>query len=164
LIIIIAACKNTLAQNKIGCVYSDNIIQMMPEVAEANIVLKKFQDSLANSAAEMEKAFNKKMQDWYMVCNGGMPWPDSIKWLRRKEIIEGVQQIQNANEIYQELAKRKADQMFIIIKNKFNDVAKKVADENGYRYVLDLSDEHLQFMPLPPYDDITDLILCKLNL
>jgi len=52
------------AQNKIGCVYSDNIIQMMPEVAEANIVLKKYQDSLANSAAAFEKAFNKKMQDW----------------------------------------------------------------------------------------------------
>jgi Skp family chaperone for outer membrane proteins len=137
---------------------------MMPEIGEANIVLKKYQDSLSNAASELEKAFNKKMQDWYIVCNEGMPWPDSIKQLRRKEVIEGVQQIQSTDKICQELAKQKAHQMFIIIKNKFNDVVKKVAEENGYRYVLDLSDEHLQFMPLPPHDNITDLVLCKLNL
>ena len=165
LILVIVTSKNIIAQSKIGCVYRDNIIALMPEVTKANTILKQYQDSLVNETEKLEETYNKRMKDWYYGCHDlGYPLPDSIRQRRREETIEMITKIQNAGNICQELAKQKAAELFSPIQNKFNDVVKQVAKENGYRYVFDFSDVRVQFLPLPAYDNITDLILCKLNL
>ena len=75
-----------------------------------------------------------------------------------------IQAIQNANAVIQLLVEKKTALLSTGIHNKLQQIIKQAATKHGYTYVLDLSSEGLQFLPLPPYDDITAIVTVELAL
>jgi outer membrane protein len=164
LVVVMATCKNTAAQNGIAVIASDKVIAQMPEVAVANAILKRYQDSLLNISKQLEETYNKKTSSWNSWHNEDFNITRNSRQEIIMEISKMITAIRNANEMSQTLTVQKAAELFSAIKNKLKDVVKLVAKENGYAYVLDISNEHLLYLPLPAYHDITDLVLCRLNL
>jgi Skp family chaperone for outer membrane proteins len=167
LIILILWCNNLVAQNRIAAVNSDTLISRMPETAKANIVLQQYQDSLYKAAKKLEEEYDKITQEWSREhCHdcSSFGLTDSARKAKREAMISMIQAIQNANGVIQLLVEKKTALLSTGIHNKLQQIAKQVATKHGYTYVLDLSSERLQFLPLPPYDDITAIVTVELAL
>lgn len=51
--------------------------------------------------------------------------------------------------------------MFEVITKNFKGSLKKIADENGYGYVIDTNADSSLLFPLPLCDDITPMVIAK---
>jgi len=164
-LLLVLISNHIAAQDKIGVVDIDKVIDIMSETKLANISLVKFQDSLQKEYEALEKkiqeAANKYNND--TLCHMFVTDPE-LAVIERRTITQDIVKFMSLQEEHQMLLKKKAAATFDLVKNKIIGVIKKIAGDNGYNYVLDFSDQRLQYLPLPKYDNITDLILCKLNL
>ena len=154
--------KSITAQSKIGAVNTNTVFNKMVEAENLNDILKRYQDSLSAVAIEKEKILNEQILRSY--CHDCPPLPDSIKKKKRQELIEEVKGISNFYEQVQSLCAKRSEELITPLKKRLKDVVRQIAAENNYYYVLDMSDEHLSFLPLPPYDNVTELVLVRLNL
>ena len=156
---------NVQAQNKTACINQDEVINRMPEVTVANRILKQFQDSLQQDFQKQQDAYNQKMNKWVQTCGDLLtPVPDSTRAKRRQEAIDETIKLSEFNNTVQQLINKKAADIFNPIWDKFKTELKKVADENGYTYVIDLCAENTLPFPLPPCTDITALVITKWGL
>jgi hypothetical protein len=136
----------------------------MIEAENLNAILKSYQDSLYHLAVQKEKEFDERMGAWITRCYDCHPVPDSTLNKMREQFIEQITLVRNFTEQIQVLCQNKSNQLLSPLKLRLKDTVQQIATVNNYYYVLDTSDEHLSFLPLPPVDDVTDQVLCKLNL
>jgi outer membrane protein len=153
------------AQNRVACIDQDEVIGRMPEVAVANRILRQFQDSLQQDFQQQQDAYNQKVNQWIKTCGDLLtPVPDSTKAKRRQEAIDQTLKLSEFNNTVQQLITKRAAELFNPILNKFKTELKKITDENGYTYVIDLCAENTLPFPLPPSTDITALVIAKWGL
>jgi outer membrane protein len=129
------------AQNKIGYISTEDLISDMPEAEKADNDLKQYQADLTQQGQDMMKDL-------------------SMKEIKRAELIDLYQKVQNWNQQAQEMYQRKAQDMIAPLRNKALDAIKAVAKESGYTYVLDIN----SVIVAPPGDDILPLVKKKLGI
>lgn len=156
--------KSITAQYKIGTVNTNVVFNKMIEVENLNDILKRYQDSLFQVATQKEKDLDEQTRAWSGNCDDCPPPPDSIKKKTRQKLIEQITANMNFRELIETLCKNKSDELINPLRKRLKDAVRQIAAENNYYYVLDMSDEHLSFLPLPPCENITELVLCRLNL
>ena len=164
LTLLLLIMHSTAAQYKIGTVNTSVVFNKMIEAENLNAILNKYQDSLYQIGLQREKEFDERMSAWIRNCDDCPPLPDSIRKKIRKQFIEQTMAVRNFYDQIPVLCKNKSKQLLQSLKYQLKEVAQQVVATGNYYYVLDISDEHLSFLPLPPVDDITDQVLCKLNL
>jgi outer membrane protein len=151
------------AQDKIGGVNMDKLMERSPETKKAIAMLKKMQDSLQieynQLAKEINEATNKFAKD--TLCRMFVPDPEKTI-NERKKIADDVTRFMSLNETHQNLLKAKADTIFTAIRNKLKESLKTIANENGYCYILELFEDSK--LTLAFYDDITEFVIVKLGL
>ena len=86
----------------------------------------------------------------------------SMKEIKRNELVEMYQKVQNWNQIAQDKYNQKAQEKIAPIRTKAFDAIKAVAKEKGYGYILDASTNVL--LVAPPGDDIMSLVKAKLGI
>jgi outer membrane protein len=86
----------------------------------------------------------------------------SMKEIKKNEIIELYQKVQNWNQIAQDKYNQKAQEEIAPIRAKAFDAIKAVAKEKGYAYVLDASTGAI--LVSPPGDDLLPLVKTKLGI
>ena len=124
------------AQTKIGYVNTDDVIAAMPQTDTANKQLQEFQQSLADQYNDLEAEANEKSAKF---IKDSATLSESMKLIKREEILKLYQRIQNYNTEAQEKAKQAAQQKFAPIQQKAMEAIKAVAKKNGYSYVLDIN-------------------------
>jgi outer membrane protein len=124
------------AQNKIGYVNTDEVIAAMPETDKANKELQEYQESLGKQYDDLQQEANEKSEKF---IKDSVTMNASMKEIKRKEIIDLIQKVNNFQQEAQDLTKRKAQEKFAPIQQKALDAIKAVAKKNGYTYILDVN-------------------------
>jgi len=148
---------NASAQTKIGYISTDELIGVMPEAEKADADLKNYQGELAQRGQDLMKDLGVK--DSLFVKDSAKLTP-TMKDIRRKELIEMYQKVQNWQNEAQEMYNQEAQKKIAPIRTKALDAIKTVAKENGYAYVLDVN----SVIVAPPGDDILTLVKKKLGI
>jgi len=145
------------AQTKIGYISTDELIQSMPEAIKADAELKEFQQGLAQQYQDLSAELNSK--DSAFIADSVKLSP-SMKEIKRKELVELYQRVQNYQQESQEQYQAKANEKIGPIREKALNAIKAVAKENGYAYVI--TEENLLVMP--PEGNILPLVKTKLGI
>ena len=145
------------AQNKIGYISTEDLISEMPEAEKADNDLKQYQADLAQQGQDMMKDLS--MKDSLFVRDSSK-LSASMKEIKRGELIDLYQKVQNWNQQAQEMYQRKAQEMITPLRNKALDAIKAVAKDNGYTYVFDIN----SVIVAPPGDDILALVKKRLGI
>ena len=145
------------AQNKIGYISTDELISVMPEAEKADAQLKEYQTALAEQGQDHMK--NLSAKDSAFV-KASLKLTPSMRDIKRKELIELYQKVQNFQNEAQEMYQAEAQRKIAPIRDKAMAAIKDVAKENGYSYVLDVN----AVIVAPPGDDLLPLVKKKLNI
>ena len=147
----------TATAQKIGYINTDELIQVMPEAIKADADLKDYQAALAQRYQDLSAELNTK--DSAFISDSVHLSP-SMKEIKRKELVELYQKVQNYQQSSQEDYQAKANTMIAPVREKALNAIKAVAKENGYAYIL--NEENLLVMP--PDGDILTLVKAKLGI
>ena len=145
------------AQNKIGYISTDELIGIMPEAEKADAQLKEYQAALAQQGQDRMKELGLK--DSLFVKDSAKLSP-SMKEIKRKELIELYQRVQNFQNEAQEMYQEEAQKKIAPIKAKAMEAIRVVAKENGYTYIFDIN----SVIVAPPGDDVIGLVKKKLGI
>lgn len=147
------------AQSKIGYIDTDVLIGVMPEAAKVDAELKAYQDALGLQGQDLGKEADAKAAQF---LKDSASLSASMKEIKRNEILELFQKVQNWNQIAQDKYNQKAQEKIGPIRTKAFDAIKAVAKERGYGYVLDASNGVL--LVFPPSDDLLPFVKAKLGI
>ena len=147
------------AQSKIGYIDTDVLIGVMPEAAKVDAELKAYQDALGLQGQDLGKEADAKAAQF---LKDSASLSVSMKEIKRNEILELFQKVQNWNQIAQDKYNQKAQEKIGPIRTKAFDAIKAVAKERGYAYVLDASNGVL--LVYPPSDDLLPFVKTKLGI
>jgi outer membrane protein len=142
---------------KIGYISTDELISVMPEAEKADAELKEFQASLSQQGQDMMKDLNAK--DSAFVRDSTKLSP-SMKEIKKNELIELYQKVQNWNQQAQEMYQQEAQKKIQPLRTKALDAIKAAAKENNYTYILDVN----SVLVGPPGDDVLPLVKKKLGI
>lgn len=145
------------AQNKIGYISTDELISIMPEAEKADAQLKEYQSALAEQGQDHMKNLSAKDSAF---SKDSLKLTPSMRDIKRKELIELYQKVQNFQNEAQEMYQQEAQRKIAPIRDKAMAAIKDVAKENGYSYVLDVN----AVIVAPPGDDLLALVKKKLNI
>ncbi len=148
---------NASAQNKIGYINTDELIGVMPETDKADKEMDEYRQSLAVQGQDMMRDLSFK--DSVFVKDSAKYSP-SMKEIKRKELVDLYQKVQNWQNQAQEMYNQEAQKKLMPIRNKALDAIKAVAKESGYTYVLDIN----SVIVAPPGDDMLSLVKKKLGI
>lgn len=145
------------AQNKIGYINTDELISTMPEAAKAQTELQEFQASLGQNYQDLNAELNAKDSSF---IKDSARLSASMKEIKRKELVELYQRVQNYQQTSQEEYQAKANEKITPIRTKALDAISAVAKENGYTYVF--NEDNL--LVKPAGDNILQLVKNKLGI
>jgi len=125
------------AQN-FGYVDSQQIIEKIPEVKEANANIETFKKQLEKRGQEMLQALQKKYQDLEKREAQGEIAPKQLE----KEIAllkEEENKILQFEQDSQQKIVRKSEELLSPIRDRIQQAIDEVADERGFEYIFDFS-------------------------
>lgn len=147
---------NASAQ-KIGYINPDELIGIMPEAEKADKEMNEYRESLAIQGQDLMKDLTAKDS---LFVRDSSKLSASMKEIKRKELIDLYQKVQNWQNQAQEMYNQEAQKKLAPIRTKALDAVRAVAKESGYSYVLDVN----SVIVAPPGDDLLALVKKKLGI
>jgi outer membrane protein len=148
---------NAQQTQKIGYISTDELISVMPEAEKADAELKDFQASLAQQGQDMMKDLNAKDSAF---VRDSLKLSPSMKEIKKNELIELYQKVQNWNQQAQEMYQQEAQKKIQPLRTKALEAIRAVAKESNYSYILDVN----SVIVGPPGDDVLALVKKKLGI
>ncbi len=145
------------AQSKLGYINTDELISTMPEAAKAQTELQEFQAGLGQQYQDISAELNRKDSAF---VKDSVKLSASMKEIKRKELIELYQKVQNYQQTSQEEYQAKANEKIAPIREKALNAINTVAKENGYAYIF--NEDNL--LVKPAGDNILQLVKNKLGI
>lgn len=155
------AAQENAPQQKMGHINADRLLQMMPETQEAQKQLQAYGRQLEKDLSDMEKEMETKIQSFRenekMMTN-----------LSRESKTREIQELQGRIQEYsmnaqEDLQDKQVELLTPIIERATNAV-QKVADENGFTYILDSSESKAVVIYAGNGIDIMDMVKAELGL
>ena len=154
------------AQQKIGHINSNDIIQAMPEFAAAQTEFENLQKSKEEELQQMGQVHDGKIQQAQQLQrNRSEANADSIDAEMTKlgtELQELQSRIQQVQQVAQEELQKKNEELFAPIIQKANTAIQSVAKEKGYAYVFDIANPGISYFA--GGDDLTADVKTKLGI
>lgn len=160
LAVLFAASVQMQAQ-KFGYINSQELIQNMVEVKEANANIETYKTQLQKKGEEMVKKLQTKYQSLEAKRNNGELSPKQLEVEAQTLQAEEVKIAQFEQESQQKIID-KSETVLKPIRDKIQNAINSVASENGYQYIFDASLGVILYA-----DDATDvssLVKTKLGL
>lgn len=157
----LAFCANLNAQQKFGHLNSGNLLEQLPEVAVADSLLTKYQDSLSMKGQKMIEKFEIDYKAYIEEANKGTLPP--VQAQQKEAALQKQQQDLEAyrNEMDEKLTIRRQAYLKPILA-KVDVVIKAIGKENNYAFIFDTSTGGTLFAL--ESEDITALVKAKLGL
>ena len=145
------------AQQKIGYINADEIVQLMPEALTVQTQLDEYQKSLYQFAQEKQASLNDAVAKFYKDSSG---MSASMKEVKRTELQKQYQDMSGEDQKIQSQFEQKRQELSIPIQKKLQAAIEDVAKENGYTYVVTRE----ALIIVPPTGDLAPLVRKKLGL
>jgi outer membrane protein len=146
------------AQNKMGYISVQELVQAMPEYRKADTTLAEYQNALNQQYAERVQDFN--LRDSLLSSKDTVKYTRAQLEVKRNDLAKTYVELQQWNQRAQQMYQAKEEETMKPILDKARKAIQDVAKENGYTYVLPKE----QLLVSPPGDDLLALVKKKLNL
>ena len=160
ILLVAAASINLASAQKIAHLSLDSLVSLMPETKTATEAAQDYLKGLNEESVAMQTEFENKYKD-YLEKEPGMS--ELLK--RNKQ--EDLQQLQNRIQEFQRQAeqdyRKKQAELTAPILEKAKKGIEAVAKENGYKYVMDTSNQNTTVLYCEPSDDILAAVKKKLD-
>lgn len=154
------AAMSVSAQVKLGHINTQELIQAMPETAEARKTLETKQTEIENELTNMQESFRTKLEEY---SKSAETMSDVIRASKEQELQELQQRIQNFQQLAVDNLRSTEQELFQPIMDKALNAIKEVGKENGFTYVFDLSVGGILYFA-DNTEDILPLVKKKLGL
>ena len=144
---------------KFGHVNSQELLEAMPEKAEADKTLETFAQSLEQQLQAMSQEWESKVQDFR--ANEAV-MSDIIKQTKAEEIQNLEQRIQAFQQNAQQSLGQKEAEVYQPILDKAKEAVDAVAEKNGFSYIFDTSAGTVLYQP--DSDNIMELVKTELGI
>lgn len=145
------------AQNKIGHISIQELVNYMPEYKKALQDLDDYEKALVAQGQDNQAQYAR--QDSVYRADSAT-WNAAVKEVKRRELNASYLKVVNFNQEAQKLMEEKEQDILRPIQKKAVETTQQVAKESGYGYVLGKE----QLIAMPPSDDLLPLVLKKLGL
>lgn len=150
-----------LEAQKVGYINSQELISLMPEVKEANSQLEVMKTQFSKRGQDMLQALQTKYQDFQKKqANGELAPVEAEK--QAQALKEEEQTLVNFEQESQQKLMAKSEELLQPMQDKVNNAIKMVAQENGYSYILDMSQGSILYAD--PTADVSALVKTKLGI
>jgi outer membrane protein len=121
---------------KIGHVNITEILDSLPQKDSAQVVLDKESKEIEKTYEEMKVEYNKLVDDYQ---NGLSKFSDLVKKTKESEIVDKQKRLQEFEANASATLQRRNLELIQPIYNKIIKAVEKIATENGFTYILDVS-------------------------
>lgn len=149
------------AQQKIGHLNVEELLQLMPETKAAQERIRAYGEQLQNDLGEMEKELETKYQN-FQANQAGMT--ELNRQTKARELQELQGRIQEYGQRAQEDMQNKQVEEITPIIEKANKAVQEVAKENKFTYILDSSPNKGVVIFVENGEDVMPLVKKKLNI
>lgn len=149
--------KTASAQNKIGFIDLNEVLNSMPEAKKADTTLREYTNALNANANETQKELNDKYNKF--VADSLKMTPAS-KEAQRRILQDKIQELSGMDQKIQNQIEARRNELAVPIQKKALEAVKAVAKENGYTHVFP---KEYVFV-FPESDDIADKVKRKLGI
>lgn len=157
LALVFGVVSTAQAQQKMGHINSNLLIEMMPEYQQANEALQAFGLERQEILTELEEEYNAKLE----AANANAPeWTDLMLQMKQRELEELGQRIMSFRQAAQQELEMKRQELMIPIQKKAQEAINKVAKENGFSYIIDSA----MLLYIDGGEDIMDLVKAELGI
>lgn len=147
------------AQNvKIGLVNLEDVINALPEYADAQKQVKDASDKYEAEAKKLTDEMNAKMQEYQQLKDDALP---ATRQRMESELQDGSEKIQQFYQLAQQDIQRMNQELMQPILGKVNNAIQSVGQEGGYTLVMPL-DPTLILYYSAAASDITEQVKAKL--
>jgi len=162
-ILLILALLATIQINaqKVGYINSQELIQSIPEVKEANSNIETFRNQLQKKGQDMIKGFQAKYTALEQKRERGELSPIQLEEEAQKLGLE-EQQIREFDQQSQDKIVKKSEALLQPLRTKIQDAIDAVAAENGYAYIFDYSTGFVLYAD--QNTDVSTLVKAKLGM
>jgi outer membrane protein len=149
------------AQTKIAYIRIDDIVGLMPELAEDKVNMdtvgqKYVTDSIMPQITYKQTEYQRKLQEYTDTVKNSAVVRQQIS----KELEELQQELSGAQSLVNQVLQYKQQEFLAPYYAKAKKAIETVAKEKGYTHVMNTDN----FLIAPPADDISLLVLSKLNI
>lgn len=152
---------SAVAQQKIGHINADELLQMMPATKAAQTQLETYGKQLEKELEEMENELDSKYKSF--VDNQAV-LTTLAKQSKQQELQQLQQRIQEYGQNAQRDLQNKQVELLTPIINDATKAVQEVAKENGYTYILDSSQSKAVVIFQTDANDIMKLVKKKLGI
>ncbi len=125
------------AQNfKFGHINSQELIALMPERDSALIKLQNYTTELENTIAEMQQEYTTKYNTYQQKQ---ATWTAAVLESKQRELVEIQQRLEQFSQGAQQEYNQMQQALLSPVFQKANTAIAKVAKDNGFTYIFDLS-------------------------
>lgn len=147
---------------KVGYVNTNTILEGMPKVKQLQANLEAYATQLENKSKQLLDTYQKKQQDFIAKKESGQLSPvqeqDQLKALQDEE----ARIIEFSRDSQQKLQERQAE-LFAPVETQIFDIVNKVAEEEGFTYIINAGGAAGVILYANPALDITAKVQARLN-
>ncbi len=147
------------AQAKLGYINSQELLSLMPEVAQAEKDLQAFAKTYQDQLETMGKEYEKKIQEFQTQEK---TMTEAVREVKIKEIQQLQERIEFTQQSAQEKVSIKKQELYKPLLEKADKAIKDVATEKKYDYIFDASAGMLLYAN--ESDDVISLVKAKLGI
>jgi outer membrane protein len=144
------------AQNKMGYISIDEVVQLMPEYKKAMSEIAQFDSALQINYGETLKELNR--QDSIFKADSLKMVP-AVKTANREKMRKLLVELQGFEQSYQQQMQQKQEEMMAPVAQKANQMINEVAKANGFGYVF----RKEALLVNPEADDLLPLVKKKID-
>ncbi len=149
----------TAQASKLGYINSQELLSLMPEVAQAEKDLQAFAKTYQDQLETMGKEYEKKIQEFQTQEK---TMTEAVREVKIKEIQQLQERIEFTQQSAQEKVSNKKQEMYKPLLEKADKAIKDVATEKKYDYIFDASAGMLLYAN--ESDDVLSLVKAKLGI
>jgi len=143
---------------KVGHIFLDSLISMMPETKTAKEVAQNYWKDLEKTVITMDNEFQTKYNDYLA---GQATMSDLIKKTKEEELQSLQKRIEDFKAQAQQDYQKKTAELTTPIMNKAKKGVEAVAKEGGYKFIIDTSTGTVLYSE--PADDVLSAVKKKLD-
>jgi outer membrane protein len=146
-------------QLKIGHVDIIKILSQLPERDSAQVIMDKETKEIESTFEEMQVIYNKLVDDYTKFQS---TYSEVVQKAKKDEIIDKQKRIQEFEQNATAILQKRNTELLQPIYEKIIKTIEKVANQNGFTYILDVSKGSVVFASKES-QNIDDLVLARLK-
>lgn len=160
-LISVGSALEVSAQQKIGHINSNELIMAMPERDTATNQLEVKRQEFIKQSEELQVEFNKKYEAFNAT---GAKLTELIRQTKQAELQDMSRNIETFNAAADQELQRIQQELFQPVIEKAQKAIKEVATEQGFTYILDISQGAVVYFPETGTENIMSAVKKKLGL